>query len=55
MSFYKALGDNPKAKTAWKELTAMEKRDLTGWIDETKDKEATKERIKKTIAKLAKF
>ncbi len=55
MPFYKALGDNPKAKAAWKELTAMEKRDLTGWIDEDKDKEAIKERIKKAIAKLAKF
>jgi uncharacterized protein YdeI (YjbR/CyaY-like superfamily) len=52
MPFYKALGENPKAKATWKELSAMEKRDVTGWVDEAKDKETNKVRIIQAIAKL---
>ncbi len=52
MPFYKALSENPKAKATWKELSAMEKRDVTGWVDEAEGKEANRVRIIQAIMKL---
>lgn len=52
MKFYKALGDNPKAKAVWGTLSSHEKRDLTDWIEEAKDKEEHAERISEVCAKL---
>ena len=44
MNFYKALGDNPKAKAGWKELTPNEKRDFVSWVKGAKDSEASSRR-----------
>ena len=53
MHLYKALDKNAKAKAVWKDLTGMERRDFTDWIDETNDKEVTKLRIEKVCQVLA--
>ena len=37
MNLYKALGDNPKAKAKWKDLTSIEKRSFSSWIDSAKE------------------
>lgn len=53
MGLYKALDKNAKAKAAWKDLTGMERRDFTDWIDETSDKEIVRLRIEKVCQALA--
>jgi uncharacterized protein YdeI (YjbR/CyaY-like superfamily) len=52
MDFYKALGNHPKAKALWSELTAQEKRDVTDWIQDTDDKEVRKARVIEACAQL---
>src|SRR3989338_1761430 len=47
MSFYKALGANPKAKAQWKELTPGERRDFVSWIDSVEESEARSRWIEK--------
>lgn len=53
MNLYKALDKNTKAKSVWKELTGMQRRDFTDWIDETNDKEIAKLRIEQACQALA--
>ncbi len=53
MNFYKALGGTPKAKTVWKDLTSMEKRDFVAWVEKAKDKEEYGNRIMEACVKLA--
>lgn len=50
---YSALKAAPKAKTQWSDLTSIERRDFIGWMDEPKEKEAHKRRIKKACSLLA--
>jgi uncharacterized protein YdeI (YjbR/CyaY-like superfamily) len=52
MNLYKALGDLPKAKAQWKDLTSDERRDFTDWINEAKGAQAHAERIEKTCVML---
>jgi uncharacterized protein YdeI (YjbR/CyaY-like superfamily) len=52
MSLYKALGENPQAKTTWKDLSPNERRDLVSWIDEVDGKVPTTQRIDKVITML---
>jgi uncharacterized protein YdeI (YjbR/CyaY-like superfamily) len=54
MSFYKALGANPKAKAQWKELTPGERRDFMSWIDSVEESEARSRWIEKACKMLAK-
>src|SRR3989344_2545596 len=53
MNFYKALGTSPKAKTNWKELTPIQRRDFIDWIESGKDPTARKGRIEKACTMLA--
>lgn len=59
MDLYKALGAAPKgrggggAKARWSDLTPTERRDLIGWIDSAKDREARRGRIEEACAMLA--
>jgi uncharacterized protein YdeI (YjbR/CyaY-like superfamily) len=53
MDLYKALGDDPKAKAQWSELSADEKRDISDWVEASGDKQERKDRIKGACAKLA--
>lgn len=52
MDFYKALGADPQAKSAWSRLTASAKRDLTDWIDKAETKDERKQRISQACANL---
>jgi len=45
MDLYRALGDNPEAKTKWSSLSANEKRDFSDWVEDSADKAQRKERI----------
>lgn len=53
MNLYKALGEIPKAKATWKDLTPNERRDFVGWIDAVKGSEARGVRIATACNKLA--
>ena len=50
---YTALNANAKAKAQWSQLTSIERRDLIGWVDSEKEKEAHKRRIEKACSLLA--
>ena len=50
---YTALNAAPKAKAQWSDLTPIERRDLIGWMDSEKEKEAHKRRIEKACSMLA--
>lgn len=52
MNLYKALGNNPKAKETWSKLTSTERRDISDWLEESKDKDEQKTRIEKVCRKL---
>ncbi len=45
MDLYKALGADPRAKARWSELASNDRRDVTDWIEEAKDRETRKRRI----------
>lgn len=47
MNLYKALGELPKAKAQWKDLTSDEKRDFVDWIDLEKESDKRAVRIQK--------
>ncbi len=53
MNLYKALGNAPKAKAVWKELTPDERRDFVSWVNEGKDSEERAMRIAKVCVALA--
>jgi len=53
MNLYKALGESPKAKATWKDLSPDHKRDFVDWID-TAEKSKRPMRIAKVSALLAK-
>jgi len=50
---FTALNANPKAKTQWSDLTSIERRDFTDWINSAKQKEAHRLRVEKACAMLA--
>lgn len=52
MNLYKALGEIPKAKATWKDLSPDERRDFVSWIDEGKGTEARGVRIAKSCMML---
>jgi uncharacterized protein YdeI (YjbR/CyaY-like superfamily) len=52
MDFYRALGSDPGAKAKWDELTSTERRDLTDWIEEAKEREDRKRRVAEACAML---
>jgi len=49
-----ALAGNPKAETAWKDLTAIGRRDFISWISTAKKEETRKKRVLVAIDKLVK-
>src|SRR5579859_3226228 len=53
MDLYKALGDNPKAKAQWKDLTPIERRDWISWIDSDKESQARRRRTEKACEMIA--
>ena len=53
MNLYSALGESPKAKVTWKELSPDGKRDFVDWIESAKDKEVRTLRVAKACAMLA--
>ncbi len=54
MNFYKALGESPRAKAMWGELTPNERRDFVAWVELVKDSEARAVKIAKACDMLAK-
>lgn len=53
MNLYKALGEHPKAKATWKDLSPTEKRDFVAWVEEADDKQAKAIKVNKVCALLA--
>ena len=49
----KALSATPMAKTQWRDLTPIARRDFTSWMDSAKQPEAHKRRIEKACSMLA--
>lgn len=47
MNFYRALGNNQKAKAQWRELNPTERRDFVDWVDSVKDPKKQELQIKK--------
>jgi uncharacterized protein YdeI (YjbR/CyaY-like superfamily) len=52
-NLYTALAAAPMAKTQWRDLTPIERRDFISWMDSDKQPEAHKRRIEKACAMLA--
>jgi|CXWL01.1.fsa_nt_gi uncharacterized protein YdeI (YjbR/CyaY-like superfamily) len=52
MDFYKALANSPDAKAHWTTLNANEKRDISDWIEDSRDKPTRKIRIEEAVARL---
>lgn len=52
MDLYKALGENPQAKSQWSALSANEKRDFSDWVEASEDKATRKARIGEACALL---
>lgn len=52
MDLYRALGKNPKAKSFWITLSPNERRDISDWVEDAKDKNENKKRIKKACIML---
>ena len=50
---YKALEANVKAKSQWKNLTAIERRNFIDWIDSDKELKSGKHRVERACALLA--
>ena len=55
MGLYKALGENPKAKEVWKNLSSDKRRDYADFIDNTVTKDTKALKIKKVISILEKI
>lgn len=53
MNLYKALGEMPKAKAQWGELTPIERRDFVDWVDSIKEKDERALRIVRVCGMLA--
>jgi uncharacterized protein YdeI (YjbR/CyaY-like superfamily) len=53
MGLYKALDENPQAKTYWKTLTPDERRNIAAWVDNRSTKDTKKARIDKAILALS--
>lgn len=53
MDFYRAMGDDPAAKSKWSSLTADEKRDFSDWIEASGDKATRKARVAEACALIA--
>lgn len=53
MDLYKALGDAPRAKAQWSDLSASEKRDYKDWVEDAEDKATRKARIEEACANLS--
>ena len=49
----KALAAAPKAKTQWRDLTPIARRDFISWIDSAKQPETRRRRIEKSCSMLA--
>src|SRR5256714_11847722 len=49
----KAIGATPKAKTHWKDLTPIARRDFVSWIDSAKQLETRRRRIERACSMLA--
>lgn len=54
MNLYKALGELPKAKATWKDLSPDERRDFVDWIESAKAKATKAQRIEKACVLLVK-
>jgi uncharacterized protein YdeI (YjbR/CyaY-like superfamily) len=54
MGLYKALGENPKAKAVWKNLSSDKRRDYADFVDKTTTKETKAIKIEKVIKTLEK-
>jgi uncharacterized protein YdeI (YjbR/CyaY-like superfamily) len=52
-NLYTALNAAPAAKTQWRGLTPVERRDFIGWMDSAKQPEANRRRVEKACALLA--
>ena len=52
LDFHKALAATPKAKAQWSYLAPDARRDLIGWIDEAKERDARKQRIEQACVML---
>ncbi len=52
MNLYKALDNNSKAKAQWKNLTSIERRDFSSWVESAKLTEEYKCRIEKVCVML---
>jgi uncharacterized protein YdeI (YjbR/CyaY-like superfamily) len=53
MDLYKSLGAAPKSKAQWSDLTPIERRDFTDWIESVKDRAVRKGRIEAVCEMLA--
>src|SRR5436190_17623062 len=53
LDLHLALKATPMAKAQWSDLTSIERRDLTSWMDSAKEPEKHKRRIEKACAMLA--
>src|SRR5438093_6386469 len=51
--FRKALAAAPKAKTQWRDLTPIARRDFISWIDSAKQSETRRRRIERACSMLA--
>src|SRR3712207_4557258 len=49
MDLYRALGENAEAKTRWSALSGDQKRDFSGWIDDSEDKATRKARVEQAL------
>jgi uncharacterized protein YdeI (YjbR/CyaY-like superfamily) len=49
---FKALAAAPEAKAQWSDLTSIERRDFTDWMNSAKEKKAHKRRIEKACSML---
>jgi uncharacterized protein YdeI (YjbR/CyaY-like superfamily) len=52
LDLHKALAATPNAKAQWSGLSATQKRDLIGWIDDAEHKDQRKARIEEACVKL---
>src|SRR5436190_12904652 len=53
LDLHLTLKATPMAKAQWSDLTSIERRDLTSWMDSAKEPEKHKRRIEKACAMLA--
>ena len=53
MNLYQAIAAAPKAKTQWRDLTPIARRDFISWIDSAKQPETRRRRIETACSMLA--